>query len=102
MDRISQLKRFIEAKPDEPFPRYALALELRGQGDVEGAIRELQALVARNPHYVPSWLMLGMLLQSAGRTDEARAAFTAGQGHARAKGDTHALSELTSSLEALG
>ena len=33
MDRVEQLKKFISAQPDQPFPRYALALELKGKGD---------------------------------------------------------------------
>ena len=37
MDRVGQLRKFIEASPREPFPRYALALELKGRGDQQGA-----------------------------------------------------------------
>ena len=33
MDRVEQLRKFIEASPGDPFPRYALALELKGRGD---------------------------------------------------------------------
>ena len=102
MDRVTQLRKFIDAQPQEPLPRYALALELKGLGDNEGAVAELQAIVAQAPDYLATYLQLGMLLQVLGRTAEARDAFTRGQEVARRKGDGHTLSELTSALEALG
>jgi predicted RNA polymerase sigma factor len=101
MDRTAQLMKFIEKDPDNPFPRYALALEKRSAGDLAGAIVELQSLLARKEDYVPACLMAGMLLEQAGRTAEAREVFTRGQGHARTQGNTKALSELTSFLERL-
>ena len=101
MDRTEQLRKFIEAQPDEPFPRYALALELKGRGDVEGAARELGELVRRAPDYLAAYLQLGLLLQPLGRNDEARATLQRGQEVARKIGDTHTLSELTSALETL-
>ena len=101
MDRIEQLKKFIEAQPDEPFPRYALALELKGKGDPAAAADELRKLTANRPDYLPAYLMLGMLEQALGRVDAARDALRKGQDLARTKGDTHTLSELTSALESL-
>ena len=102
MDRIAQLRKFIETQPDAPFPRYALALELKGKGDSAAAAAELQDLLRRAPDYLAAHLQLGMLLQTLGRNDEARAALEDGQQLARKKGDTHTLSELTSALELLG
>jgi Flp pilus assembly protein TadD len=101
MDRESQLRKFVEASPDQAFPRYALALELKGKGDVAGAAAELQELIRRTPDYLAAYLQLGMALQSLGRAAEARTAFSAGQEVARRKGDTHTLSELTQALESL-
>ena len=101
MDRIAQLQRFLEARPDDPFPRYALALEQRSRGDLTTAAGTLEDLVRRAPDYVPAYLMLGQLLQQLDRPADARAQLAAGQQQARAKGDGHALSELTSALEAL-
>ena len=99
MDRIEQLRKFIEAQPNEPFPRYALSLELKGKGDADGAARELGELVQRTPDYLAAYLQLGMVLQTLGRNGEARATLQRGQEVARKKGDTHTLSELTSALE---
>ena len=102
MDRIAQLEKFLAARPDDPFPRYALALEQRSRGDLPLATGTLQELERRAPGYVPAYLMLGQLLQQQDRLDDARATLAAGQEKARAAGDQHALSELTSALEALG
>ena len=102
MDRIAQLRQFIATKPEQPFPRYALALELKGKGDAPGALLELEQLVRAAPDYLAAYLQLGMLLQEAGRLDDARAALQAGRELAQKKGDGHTLSELTSALEQLG
>jgi tetratricopeptide (TPR) repeat protein len=101
MDRVAQLRKFIEAQPGEAFPRYALALELKGQGDNQGAAAELEALLRNAPDYLAAYLQLGMLLQILGRAAEARDALQRGQELARRKGDGHTLSELTSALETL-
>src|SRR5437879_2421687 len=102
MDRVAQLRRFADARPDDPFPRYALALELKSGGDVQSAAAELEALVANKPDYLPSYLMLAMLLQGLGRFDDARGVLGKGQQVARAQGNAHTLGELTTALEQLG
>jgi Tfp pilus assembly protein PilF len=99
LDRIEQLRTFIDAQPDQPFPRYALALELKGKGDAAAAAAEMQELLRRAPDYLAAYLQLGMILQALARNDEARETFRVGQEVARRKPDAHALSELTSALE---
>jgi tetratricopeptide (TPR) repeat protein len=101
MDRTEQLRKFIAASPDEAFPRDALALELRGRGDVPGAAAELEELLRRKPDYLAAYLQLGMLLQGLDRVAEARDALLRGQDVARRQGNTHTLSELTQALETL-
>jgi len=101
MDRIGQLRNFIATRPDDPFPRYALALELKGTGDARGAATELQDLLARNPDYLAAYLQLGMLLTSLDRADEAREILVLGQQVARSQNNGHTLSELTQALETL-
>ena len=101
MDRIGQLRKFISASPDDPFPRYALALELKGNGDARGAAAELQDLLARKPDYLAAYLQLGMLLASLDRAGEAREVLVRGQEVARAQNNGHTLSELTQALETL-
>ena len=101
MDRIAQLRKFIAASPDDPFPRYALALELKGKGDARAAAAELEDLLARKPDYLAAYLQLGMLLAALDRTGDARQILVRGQDVARRQNDTHTLSELTQALESL-
>ena len=101
MDRISMLRKFIEQKPQDPFPRYALSLELKGQGDAAGAAKELERLLELKSDYLAAYLQLGMLQQSLGQMEAARATFARGQGVARIQGNSHTLSELTSALDSL-
>jgi tetratricopeptide (TPR) repeat protein len=101
VDRIEQLRKFIAAAPDEAFPRYALALELKGKGDSAAAAAELEELLRRRPDYLAAYLQLGMLLQLLGKVDAARVALSRGQEVARTQGNTHTLSELTQALESL-
>jgi Flp pilus assembly protein TadD len=101
MDRIGQLRQFVAASPDDPFPRYALALELKGKGDASSAADELRELLRRKPDYLAAYLQLGMILETLDRHEEARDAFVRGQDVARRQGNTHTLSELTQALENL-
>lgn len=101
MDRIAQLRSFIAASPDEAFPRYALALELKGTGDHAQAAVELAELLRRKPDYLAGYLQQGMLLQTLGRNEEAKDFYRRGQELARRTGDGKTLSELTQALELL-
>ena len=44
------LEDLVRAKPNDAFPRYGLALELKGLGRNEDAAREFQALTERGNH----------------------------------------------------
>jgi tetratricopeptide (TPR) repeat protein len=99
--RLATLRTFAEQRPQDPFPHYALALELKGAGLAEDAWNVLQALIARHPDYIPSYAPAGELLTQLGRLDEARAVY--GQGvQACARGnDAHTRGNLEAALEAL-
>jgi thioredoxin-like negative regulator of GroEL len=101
MDRIATFESFIARSPDDPFPRYGLAMELRNRGDVDAAIREFMTLMERFPDYVPTYLMAGTTLAAAGRADDAKDAFRRGLAAAGRKGDRHAAGELEAALAAL-
>jgi tetratricopeptide (TPR) repeat protein len=101
MDRIGQLRKFIAASPQEAFPRYALALELKGQGDGRAAAAELEELLRIAPEYLAAYLQLGLLLPALDRASDARRILAEGQQVARRQANTHTLSELTQALEDL-
>lgn len=98
MDRVATFKTFISKSPADPFPRYGLAMELKGQGDLAGAWAQFAELLEKFPDYVPSYLMAGGTLAGLGRKDEAADVYRRGIDAAVRRGDTHARGELESAL----
>lgn len=99
--RIQAFRAFVAKSPDDPFPRYSLAMTLRSSGQVEEAIAEFRELARRKPEYVPTYLMLGQALTALGRSDEAARAYEDGIAVATRGNDQHARGELSQALDAL-
>ena len=102
MDRIATFKSFIARAPGDPFPRYGLAMELRGQGQLAEAWAAFSELLEQFPDYVPSYLMAGNTLVALGQREEAAAVYRRGIAAATRKGDAHARGELEGALGELG
>ena len=102
MDRIATFKSFIQRSPADPFPRYGLAMELKGRGELEQAWAAFSELLDKFPDYVPTYLMAGGTLAAMGRRDEAAAIYRRGIEAATRKGDQHARGELESALVEVG
>jgi tetratricopeptide (TPR) repeat protein len=96
--RIAKLRAFADARPQDPFPRYALALEYRNAGDHAEAARVFVALIADHSDYVPTYLHAGNALLASGNPDEAKAVWRKGLEVAQNKGDHHAAGELQGAL----
>jgi hypothetical protein len=101
MPRSDGIRKIVEASPNDPFPRYGLAMALRGEGDLDGAHAEFDELERRFPDYVPQYLMHVQLLGQLGRRDDARAVGERGMAAAKRKGDGHAMDELEQALDDL-
>jgi tetratricopeptide (TPR) repeat protein len=101
MDRIATFKSFIQRSPADPFPRYGLAMEHKGRGDLAEAWAVFSELLAQFPDYVPTYLMAGGTLVALGRRDEAGDVYQRGLEAAAKKGDQHAARELESALAEL-
>ncbi|MEM7155081.1 MAG: tetratricopeptide repeat protein [Myxococcota bacterium] len=95
MDRLPLLRQMAAARPDDPFPSYGLAMELRKQGLHDEARTTFDGLIAAHPGYVPSYLMFGNLLVEMGEREAAAGVLDAGIRAAEAAGDDHALGELS-------
>ena len=87
MDRIATFQSFIARSPSDPFPRYGLAMEYKGRGDLEAAWIVFSELLSQFPDYVPSYLMAGGTLVGLGRRDEAAEVYRRGIEVATRKGD---------------
>jgi tetratricopeptide (TPR) repeat protein len=101
MSRIEALLGFIRANPQDPFPRYALALEYKNSGRLDDARTTFDALMTANPDYTAAYLHAGNTLLALGLRDEARAVYQRGVDACARRGDTHARGELEGALAAL-
>jgi tetratricopeptide (TPR) repeat protein len=101
MDRIATFKSFISRSPSDPFPRYGLAMEHKGHGQLAEAWAVFSELLEKFPDYVPTYLMAGGTLVALGRRDEAADVYRRGIEAAGKKGDAHARGELESALAEL-
>lgn len=97
-ERLAAFQKFAAARPDDPFTRYALAMQYRSMGLLEAAVREFQELGRRAPDYVPTWLMLGQSLEALERGADAARAYQDGIAAATRQANHHARSELEDAL----
>jgi tetratricopeptide (TPR) repeat protein len=100
-DRIATFKIHIAQTPDDPFPRYALAMEYRSLSQIDKAKLVFRDLISQFPDYVPTYLMYGSTLVELGEKDTALEVFTKGIEVAGRKRDAHAKNELQDALEHL-
>jgi tetratricopeptide (TPR) repeat protein len=101
MSRIDALRKFVEQSPNDPFPRYGLAMELKNLGQLDEAHATFDELERRHADYVPQYLMHANLLSQMTRKVDARACLERGIAAAQKKRDMHALGELQGALEQL-
>ena len=99
--RLAVLEKMTSAGSTDPFAWYGLALEYKSVGRPDDAVATFVKLRALDPAYVAQYLMCGTLLLELGRPAEAGEWLQQGIATARAKGDSHALSELQDALARL-
>lgn len=95
------LKGFIAQRPEDPFPRYALAQELKNTGDLQGAKEAFEQLLAAHANYIPGYFHGGGVLVALGQKDEARRVFERGIELCQQAGDEKTRSELVGALAEL-
>ncbi len=96
--RLEKLQQLAKQKPQEPFPRYGLAMEHKRLGDLEQAITIFQQLVNGFPDYTAVYYHYGSSLIAAGREEEACTILEKGIETASRHGNTHARDELQALL----
>jgi predicted Zn-dependent protease len=95
------LRSFAEKRPQDPFPRYALAMEHQTAGAALAAWETLAALIADHPDYVAAYAPAAAALCALGRKHEAREVYSKGIAAAERRKDPHARSHLETMLAAL-
>ena len=101
MDRISKLREFLQANPNDSFVKHALALEYIKLGDDSTAKGVFEEILTHDPGYVGSYYHLAKLLERTGDINAAIAWYEKGMATAQQAGDRHALGELKSAYEEL-
>jgi tetratricopeptide (TPR) repeat protein len=99
--RIDALLGFIQQKPQDPFPRYALALEYKNAGRLDEARATFDALMSAHPDYTAAYLHAGNTLVALGLRDDARTVYQRGVDVCVRRGDAHARGELEGALASL-
>ncbi len=99
MNRIEQLKTFLESAPDDSFLQHALALEYVKAGDDNTARLLFERVLKNEPGYVGSYYHLGKLTERAGDYESACLTYNAGMIEAKKAGDNHSYNELLGALE---
>jgi tetratricopeptide (TPR) repeat protein len=100
--RVEALKKFIASRPDDPFPRYGLALEYKNADRLAEARVEFETLMGAHPDYTAAYLHAGNVVLALGDRGEARAIFERGVQACIRRGDGHARGELEGALALLG
>ena len=93
MERLEALKKFVEEEPDDPFNRYALALETL-KSDSDKAYQLFEELIKGNAEYLPTYYPFAQLLVERKNSIRAEEIFKAGLEMARKQKDAKAVREI--------
>lgn len=99
--RTEMLLGFIRQRPDDPFPRYALAMEYKNAGRLDEARQLFAELMAASPSYTATYLHAGNLFVALGDAAQARSVYEAGIAACGRAGDAHTRGEIEGALAAL-
>ncbi len=101
MSRRAQIEAMLKETPDDTFLQYALAMELKSEGQHEASLKLFDSLMASEPPHVPAFFMAGQQLAGLDRIEEAQQILKAGIQQADLQGNAHASGEMTEFLMSL-
>jgi len=97
-NRIQLLEQYAKEDPNDPFPVYALGLELVPENPARA--KELfDRVMDRHPDYVPTYYHAALLAINQSESDRARSIITKGVEKAKTLKDFKAVAELEALLE---
>jgi tetratricopeptide (TPR) repeat protein len=99
--RLEQLREHLKSRPNDPFVRYAIGIELKNAGQSAEARAAFAELIRSNPEYVPTYYHFGQTLEQLSEFEEAVKIYETGIVTAKAAGDAHAAEELARALQSL-
>ncbi len=98
-ERIQLLQKFISENPEDPFNKYALALEFMANGSLEEAVSLFETLLTKHSDYLPTYYQAAHFYWAQNDMEKADQVFQNGIQLALKTNDTKALSELKSSYQ---
>lgn len=98
MSRLAQLEKLRAVDPNDADVAYMIAQEHAKLGDVPAAVHWYDACLALSPSYHYAYFHKAKALESAGETDRAREALTAGLARAKTDGNAQAINEISAYL----
>lgn len=94
MNRLAQLEAFLVDSPNDPFLKYAIALEHLKAGKERDALAIFVKLTETDPSYVGTYYHLGKLQEQLEELDAALVSYQKGMEIAQKLGDSHSYNEL--------
>lgn len=95
------LRKMLEAEPGDAFCLYSMGQEHAKQGAMSEAVEWYDRTIAADPDYCYAYFHKARALEQLGRVPDAIDTLRSGLARARASGDSHAASELSSYLDSL-
>lgn len=99
--RLEVLRAFAAQRPQDPFPRYGLAMELKSMGELQSAWTAFESLIAEHPDYIACYGPAGEVLVALGRIEDAKAVYGNGIEACTRKNDSHMRGNLEDALAGL-
>jgi tetratricopeptide (TPR) repeat protein len=101
MSRLIQLQEMLKDDPQDPFLRYAIAIEHAAAGDRKEAIAGIEKLLADKPDYLGAYYQLGQLYEQEELAEKAITIYSRGITLAQQQRNRKTLGELRSALDLL-
>ena len=101
MERIEQIKTFLNESPNDAFLNYALATEYIALGKDDIALQLFLKLIENHPEYSATYYHLGKLYERLERDKEAEEVYEKGMELTKRLGEKHAHGELRGAFEEL-
>lgn len=96
--RLDQILKMLETHPNDPFLRYASALEYEKLEQYQEAVALLEQLVVDQPDYLPTYFKTGQIHEILGNTERSIELYLDGKRLARIQNDFKTEGELTEAL----
>lgn len=100
-NRLNKLRELFSSQKNDPFIKYALALEFWKLNDQTEVVKLFGDLLANHSDYLPTYYQAGKFYEEVGKFDHAENVYKEGIDVARKQGDQKTLHELMEALEML-